>query len=105
MDNSVENFPDTSSNDLGLTHNGGCLQTALFVFFLIWLGAISLIALVGIWLFENLLFEGSLGLPDGRGWAGMGYLILVALPLALLAWLPGIQRSFYRALFLSLIHI
>ncbi len=100
MDNSVENFPDTSSNDLGLTRNGGCLQTALFVFFLIWLGAISLIALVGIWLFENLLFEGSLGLPDGRVWAGMGYLILVALPLALLAWLPGIQRSFYRALFL-----
>lgn len=100
MDNLFEKLPETPSNIPDLTPKGGCLQTALFVFFLIWLGAISLIALAGMWLFENLLFEGSLGLPDGRGWAGMGYLILTALPLALLAWLPGIQRSFYQALFL-----
>lgn len=100
MDNLSEKLPETPSNIPDLTHKGGCLQTTLFVFFVIWLGAISLIALAGMWLFENLLFEGSLGLPDGRGWAGMGYLILAALPLALLAWLPGIQRSFYRALFL-----
>jgi hypothetical protein len=103
MDKPVEDFPRDTSSVPELDHKEGCLQTALFVLFFIWLGAISLIALVGMWLFENLLFEGSLGLPDGRGWAGMGYLVLVALPLALLAWLPGIQRSFYRALFLPLL--
>lgn len=103
MDKPGEDFPRDTSIVPELNHKEGCLQTALFVLFFLWLAAISLIFLAGLWLFENLLFEGSLGLPDGRGWAGMGYLVLVALPLALLAWLPGIRRNFYRALFLPLL--
>jgi len=82
--------------------NGGCLKTALFIFYLIWLGLVSLIAQAGMWLIENLLFEGSMGLPDVRGWVGLGYLIAVGLPLTVLIWLPGVFRGFFRVVGISL---
>ncbi len=104
---SMENPPQTVTERPGelpnQTQEGGCLATALFIFYLVWLGLISLITLAGMWLFENLLFEGSLGLPDLRGWIGLGYFIAVGLPLAVLVWLQGVFRGFYRVLGLSIL--
>ncbi len=84
------------------TQNGGCLPSTFFILYLIWLGLISLITLPGMWLLENLLFEGSLGLPDVRGWVGLAYLLGVGIPIAVLVWLPGVLRGFYRVTGFSL---
>ncbi len=84
------------------TPNGGCLPSTFFILYLIWLGLISLITLPGMWLLENLLFEGSLGLPDVRGWGGLAYLLGVGIPIAVLVWLPGVLRGFYRVTGFSL---
>ena len=101
MANSPESFTEKPTVFKNPNQEGGCLPTALFIFYLIWLGLISLASLVGMWLIENLLFEGSLGLPDIRGWVGLGYLLAIGLPLAALVWLPGVFRGFYRAVGLS----
>lgn len=98
MANQSEPVTNLQSELLGQNREEGCLPTALFVFFLIWVGVISFAALLGMWLLENLLFEGSLGLPDVRGWVGFGYLFLVGLPLIVLVWLKGRFQSFYRVL-------
>jgi len=81
----------------------GCLPTALFVFFLIWLSLISLIGLLSQWLIENLLFEGSLGLPDIRLFVHAAYVVLSGVPAVVFRGMGGLFRAYYRGVFYSLI--
>lgn len=77
----MSDFP--ALENAGQKREGG-RQTALFVFFLIWLRHICLIGLLSQWLIENFLFEGSLGLPDIRFFVYAGYVELGGVPATVL---------------------
>ena len=62
----------------------GCGVIGVFVLSVISIIGVSIVYLAGQWIFEQFLFEGSLGLPDWRVFLGAGYGLALVLPLSLL---------------------
>ncbi len=79
----------------------GCLWTALFILSVIWVLLSSILSLAGMWLLENFLFEGSLGLPDVRFLLGGVYAVAILLPLGVLSVLRSPYQPFFRTWILA----
>lgn len=76
----------------------GCLSVGVFIMFVLWCGGITTLYLIGQWITEQLLFEGSLGLPDFRIWTALGFSAGIILPLALAAAISknSIYQRYYQ---------
>ncbi len=81
--------------------DGGCLWTALVIFAGLWVVLVSILSLTGMWILENLLFEGSLGLPDIRYLLAGVYSACILLPLGVLSAIRNPYQPFFRTWMLA----
>jgi len=73
----------------------GFLAYLLFFLILAWVGGLSLLVLAGSWLMEQLLFEGSLGVPDIRWLIALIFAVMCLLPLSLIRFL--VRDAWFKA--------
>ncbi|MEN4010896.1 MAG: S8 family serine peptidase [Bellilinea sp.] len=79
----------------------GCLWTAIFVVSVLWIFLASVLSLTVMWLAENFLFDGSLGIPDVRFIVGGVYAVCALVPLVMFSTLRNPYQPFYRTWLLA----